>query len=223
MVIDEADTLLTGGERAATWRILKLYRASLWAKNQQTSCQKQTIFCGATLPSHGRKSALASVKRWLPRDSQVIQTNRVHLPPASIEFKFVEVPDEAAKLAELNSVLRDQSEHLSVLVFTNSVDSCDALYHSLYNSDELAFNNNCIARMDKSVGVEKRHLTLKMFLQGEINLLVCTDLFARGIDMPNVSLVVQYDFPSNSADFLHRAGRTARVGKPGKGEIIDNN
>ena len=216
MAIDEADILLTGGERAATWKILKMFRASF----KTASCQnQQMIFCGATLPSRGRRSALTSIIQWLPKDTKLIQTSGVHLPPANIEFKFIDVVDESAKLAELNTLLldQDQIEDLSILIFTNSVVSCEALYHYLYNSNDLPINSNSIAKLDKAVGIEKRHLTMKLFLEGEINLLVCTDLFARGIDMPNVSLVVLYDFPTNSADFLHRAGRTARAGKSGKG------
>lgn len=216
LAVDEADILLTGGERAATWRILKLFRASF---HQLTSCQKQIIFCGATLPSRGRKSALASMIQWAPKDTKLIQTDRVHLPPVNIEFKFVEVLDEGAKAAQLIAVLWDHCEDLSsVLIFTNSVESCEAVYHSLYYSNDLPINNNCIARLDKAVSIEKRHLTVRMFLEGEINVLVCTDLFARGIDIPDVSLVVLYGFPTNSADFLHRVGRTARVGKSGKGK-----
>lgn len=210
LAVDETDILLTGGECAATWRILKLFRSS----RAQACWHKQMIFCGATFPSRGRKSALASVMRWVPQDTKLIQTERVHLPPVNIEFKFIEVLDEEGKVAQLTTLLLDHGES-SVLVFTNSIDSCEALYHVLYNSDDLS--NSCIARLDKAVGIEKRHLTMKMFLKGEINVLVCTDLFARGIDMPNVNLVVLYDFPSNSADFLHRVGRTARAGRPGKG------
>ena len=214
LAIDEADILLTGGECTATWRILKLFRSSFQTSNH---CQKQMMFCGATLPSRGRKSALSSLIRWVPRDTKLIQTSRVHLPPANIEFKFVDVPDEPAKLAELTAVLHDHhlSDDVSVLVFTNSVATCEAVYHSLYNCNDCTHGS--VGRLDKTVGIEKRHLTMKMFLEGEINLLVCTDLFARGIDIPNVSLVIIYDFPSNSVDFLHRVGRTARVGKSGKG------
>ena len=218
LAVDEADILLTGGERVAAWKILKMFRGSFLASNPSASrsCQKQLIFCGATLPSRGRKSALASMLRWVPKDTELIQTNNVHLPPANIEFKFVEVLDEAAKLTELTNILQYHSKDLSLLIFTNSVSSCEALYHSLYNLN-LPISHSCIARLDKAVNVEQRHLTMKMFLEGEINVLVCTDLFARGIDMPNVNLIVLYDFPTNSADFLHRIGRTARAGKSGKG------
>ena len=212
LAVDEADILLTGGERAATWKILKMFRGS-----PQVAGQRQMIFCGATLPSRGRKSALVSLMKWVPKDTKLIQTDRVHLPPVNIEYKFIDVPKESAKLAQLTSLLQDQTEDLSVLVFTNSVGNCEAVYHALYNYNDLPINPNCVGRLDKDVGVEKRHLTVKMFSEGEINILVCTDLFARGIDMPNVNLVVLYDFPTNSADFLHRVGRTARLDKCGKG------
>lgn len=217
LAVDEADLLLTGGERVATWRILKMFRGSFHVTNQVASGHKQVVFCGATLPSRGRKSALASVIRWVPKETRLIQTSRVHLPPVNVEFKFVEVFDESTKLTELTDLLLDQTDNSSVLIFTNSVRNCEAVYHCLYNSNDLSISNNCIARLDKDVSIEKRHLTMRMFSQGEINVLVCTDLFARGIDMPDVNLVVLYDFPTNSADFLHRVGRTARVGKSGKG------
>lgn len=219
LAVDEADILLTGGECVAAWKILKLFRASFI--NQLTSQQKQMIFCGATLPSRGRKSALSRMTKWLPKDTKLIQTDAVHLPPSTVDMEYIEVLDESTKLAKLSALLLDQdkSQELSILVFTNSVDSCEALYHSLYNSNELLpISSNRIGRLSKAVSVEKRHLTMKLFLEGKIDLLVCTDLFARGIDMPNITLVVLYDFPTNSADFLHRIGRTARAGRSGKGQ-----
>lgn len=67
--------------------------------------------------------------------------------------------------------------------------------------------------------VEELEHTLKKFKTGETCVLVASDLGCRGLDMQDVTAVIQFDFPGNVADFLHRAGRTARAGKSGIGEL----
>ena len=61
-----------------------------------------------------------------------------------------------------------------------------------------------------------REKTLRRFREGQINVLVATDVAARGIDIPNVDLVVQMEAPRDLESYIHRAGRTARAGKQGK-------
>lgn len=213
LVVDEADLLLTGGEKAATWRILRNFRALY----EQNVGQRQMIFCGATMPSRGKQSVLASLSRWIPKNAEVIQTAGVHHPPREVEFSFVDVKDESDKLSSLICLLSNHDHMSSILIFVNTVASCEQLYNTICSSHDLSMDHNTIGRLDKGVDMDQRYLNMQLFLEGHYNMLVCTDLFSRGIDIPNIDLVVLFDFPTNAADFLHRTGRTARAGKSGKG------
>jgi len=215
LVVDEVDLLLTGGEKAATWKILRNFRTLY----EQNVGQRQMIFCGATMPSRGKQSALASLSRWVPKNTEVIQSAGVHLPPSGIEFSFVDVKDEIDKLSSLTSLLSDCDHTGSVLIFVNTVTTCEYLYDTMCSSPNLSVDHNTIGRLDKGVDLDQRHLNMQLFLEGYYNMLVCTDLFARGIDIPNIDLVVMFDFPTNATDFLHRTGRTGRAGKSGKGKV----
>ncbi|KAK9937460.1 hypothetical protein M0R45_014248 [Rubus argutus] len=61
----------------------------------------------------------------------------------------------------------------------------------------------------------KRLGALNMFKAGQCNVLICTDVASRGLDIPSVDMVINYDIPSNSKDYIHRVGRTARAGRSG--------
>ncbi|KAJ6833186.1 DEAD-box ATP-dependent RNA helicase 10 [Iris pallida] len=68
----------------------------------------------------------------------------------------------------------------------------------------------------------KRLGALNKFKAGEYNVLVCTDVASRGLDIPSVDLVINYDIPTNSKDYFHRVGRTARAGRSGLAITIFN-
>eukprot|EP00615_Pteridomonas_danica_P008402 CAMPEP_0114352568 /NCGR_PEP_ID=MMETSP0101-20121206/18038_1 /TAXON_ID=38822 ORGANISM="Pteridomonas danica, Strain PT" /NCGR_SAMPLE_ID=MMETSP0101 /ASSEMBLY_ACC=CAM_ASM_000211 /LENGTH=397 /DNA_ID=CAMNT_0001493023 /DNA_START=97 /DNA_END=1290 /DNA_ORIENTATION=- len=97
-----------------------------------------------------------------------------------------------------------------VMVFCNTVKSCRAVEYALTDG-----GINC-AGYHGEMNTLARTSALKQFKDGEVVVLVCTDLAARGLDVPDVHQVLMFDFPRNSVDYLHRAGRTARYGKKGK-------
>ena len=91
------------------------------------------------------------------------------------------------------------------MVFCNTVQSCRAAEHALAESgiDSLCYHGE--------LGSTDRGANLNDFRSGEgVRVLVCTDIAARGLDVPEVDHVVMFDFPLNPIDYLHRAGRTAR-------------
>ncbi len=111
-----------------------------------------------------------------------------------------------------------------VLIFCNSVLSGEHLHRflarplpDLYNLTPPLWWSDKVGRLYKQedCNVSSLEDTLKRFQNGVLNLLVCSDLGCRGLDLRDVTAVIQYDFPGNVADFIHRAGRTARAGRCG--------
>lgn len=110
------------------------------------------------------------------------------------------------------------------LCFTKSVDSAARLVKLLEIFEEVRVENSLIARGSRALVVKNysselkpsdRQRILSAFEKGEIDLLVCSDLISRGIDLPSVEHVISYDAPIDPAKYVHRVGRTARAGKHG--------
>ena len=76
-----------------------------------------------------------------------------------------------------------------------------------------------VGQIHKNILPAERIDTLKKFTSGELKVLICTDLASRGLDIPDVSHVIQLDFALSATQVLHRTGRTARAGASGKGRI----
>ncbi len=116
---------------------------------------------------------------------------------------------KGAKLDMLNKMLV-QPEFKKVLIFGRTKIGVEHLYESLSNHGIKARS----IHGDKNYS--QRQNALKMFKNSSINVLVATDVAARGIDIPNVSHVINYELPATYEDYIHRIGRTGRAGKTGK-------
>ena len=98
----------------------------------------------------------------------------------------------------------------SCIVFSSSCRRCsftEALLTALKVS---------VAPLHSEMPQSKRLQTLQLFKGGQVSVVVCTDVAARGLDIPAVDLVLNFDFPRAAEDYLHRVGRTARAGRSGK-------
>ena len=114
------------------------------------------------------------------------------------------------KLLILNSVIeRYAKKDMQTLIFCNTVDSCRAVEYTLKESlsDTLSYHGD-LRSADRAVNLNK-------FRSGECQYLICTDIAARGIDIPETQHVILFDFPLNPIDYIHRAGRTGRAGRKG--------
>ena len=111
-----------------------------------------------------------------------------------------------------------------ILVFANTVSSAEKVYTFLEVEGGRAamppWWAGQVGRLHKEVPADEREELVRRFKGRDVRVLVCTDVASRGLDLVEVGAVIQFDFPGNSAHFLHRAGRTARAGKEGKGQII---
>ena len=120
--------------------------------------------------------------------------------------------EEFDKQRELAQILRQKYEGGRILVFSETKRGCDQLTGALRRD---GYNAKAI-HGDKSQ--QERDWVLKEFRENKCNLMIATDVAARGLDIDDITLVVNYDMPNNIEDYVHRIGRTARAGK--KGEAI---
>jgi len=104
------------------------------------------------------------------------------------------------------------SEGLSppVLVFLQSKDRAKQLFH------ELVYDGINVDVIHAERTQEQRNDIIKRFRTGDIWVLICTDLMARGIDFKCVNMVINYDFPQTAVSYIHRIGRTGRAGRQGR-------
>ncbi|XP_030449572.1 DEAD-box ATP-dependent RNA helicase 22 [Syzygium oleosum] len=171
---------------------------------------KQYIFVAATLPTNGKKTAGAVLKKMFP-DASWISGNYLHYHNPRLEHRWIEVDVDTQVDALIEAVKKgsktstDCSGVSRTMVFANTVESVEAVANILERA-----GIDCY-RYHKDSSLEQRAETIVCFRERG-GILVCTDAAARGLDVPNVSHVIQADFATSAVDFLHRVGRTARAG-----------
>lgn len=182
-------------------------------KNYERS--KQYIFVAATLPVNGKKTAGGVLKRMFP-DAHWVSGGYLHCHNPRLEQKWIEVTVDTQVDALIDAVKQGfRSEVLDsgvgvsrTMVFANTVEAVEAISKILHRAGVECF------RYHRDSSLEERAKTLVDFQQ-KGGVLVCTDSAARGLDIPNISHVIQADFATSALDFLHRVGRTARAGQFG--------
>ncbi|ONM54771.1 DEAD-box ATP-dependent RNA helicase 22 [Zea mays] len=185
-------------------RVRKIYRRS-----------KQYVFVAATLPQSGKKTAGGVLQRMFP-DAVWVSGTYLHRHNPRLERRWIEVTADTQVDALLNAVkygLKSEVHDAKdvprrTMVFTNTVDAANSVSDILHR-----VGIPCILYHRES-SLKERANNLQSFRENG-GVLVCTDAAARGLDVPNVSHVIQAEFAACAVDFLHRVGRTARAGQSG--------
>ncbi len=191
VVLDEADEMLSMGFIEDIESILS-----------ETSNTRQTALFSATLPSEIRRLA----SRYM-HDPKTITTTPKQLTVAKTEQRYYLVR-ESDKLAALTRIL-EVEQASTTLIFTRTRIGAANLAEAL-----LARGLQAEA-LHGDLAQNARETVLGRFRRGSITLLVATDVAARGLDIDDISHVINYDMPENPEAYIHRIGRTARAGKSG--------
>ncbi|MBN7821206.1 ATP-dependent RNA helicase SrmB [Bowmanella yangjiangensis] len=191
-ILDEADRMLDMGFGGIVNQIAAEAR---W--------RKQTYLFSATLEGGG----VARFARDILKDPIEVQASATRSEQGKI-LQWIHLCDDAAhKFALLRHILQNQVQ--TAIVFVKTRDRLMELRGKL-DSEGIA---NCY--LQGEMPQDKRNLAIARFKAGEVKLLIATDVAARGIDVPDVSHVINYDMPRTADIYLHRIGRTGRAGKKG--------
>ena len=190
-VLDEADRMLDMGFIHDIKKII--------AKLPK---QRQSLFFSATMPKN-----IVELSRQILRNPQKIAVNPVSSTAETIQ-QFLYKTNKSNKPALLLHILKDPNIE-QVLVFSRTKHGSDRIVRNLKKKDI----NSAAIHGDKSQNQRQR--ALKEFKQGKVNVLVATDIAARGIDIDKLQHVINYDIPNESETYVHRIGRCGRAGENG--------
>jgi ATP-dependent RNA helicase DDX31/DBP7 len=166
-------------------------------------------------------------------DSNIPEDDRAHEIPASLK-QHVVVVDDKRKLITLISIIRTRLKKAGskIIVFFSNCDSVD-FYYMLFSMVEVGVSlakgkdkdrerlfPTSLFKLHGNLSQDVRSSTFQAFSACSSGVLLCTDVAARGLDVPAVNWIIQYDVPSDPAAYIHRIGRTARIGSAGDAILL---
>lgn len=191
-VLDEADEMLSRGFKEQIHQVF-----------QHLPQDVQVILLSATMPQD-----VLEVSKQFMRNPVQILVKKEELTLEGIKQFYVFVEKEEWKL----DTLCDLYDTLSI---TQAVIFCNTRRKVDWLTDKMTKNDHTVSSMHGDMDQKEREKIMKHFRTGSSRVLITTDLLARGIDVQQVSLVINYDLPSNRENYIHRIGRGGRFGRKG--------
>ncbi|PNT62343.1 hypothetical protein BRADI_4g02000v3 [Brachypodium distachyon] len=198
VVLDEADQMLSVGFDEAVEEIL-----------QSVPVKRQTLMFSATMPTWIRKLTQKYLKN--PATVDLVGEDDQKLAEGISLLSIA--TENHAKPAVLAQLIQDHGKGGKCIVFTQTKRDADRLAFTMGRSIQCQPLHGDISQV-------QRERTLAGFRDGRFSTLIATDVAARGLDIPNVDLVIHYELPNSSEIFVHRSGRTGRAGKKGTAIVM---
>ena len=197
LVVDEADRMLDLG-----------FADDLTEVNQLTIERKQTMMFSATFAPR-----IMQLATRVMRQPQRVEIDSPHEKHASITQSLLWADNQTHKRKLLDHLLRDTTINQSIVFACTQVE-CDGL------ANDLVQDGFSAVALHGALGQGLRNRRLMAFRDGRVQILVATDVAARGLDVPTITHVINYGLPMKAEDYVHRIGRTGRAGREGQAITI---
>jgi ATP-dependent RNA helicase DeaD len=193
IVLDEADEMLSMGFKASIDTILA-----------QTNGQRNIWLFSATIPD----SLSSIIHTYMEEDAYKVEIDVRNIVNRDIEHQYVQCIDTKDKLNTLLEFLRTQGKGRGI-IFCKTKDGTQSL------SKQLIARNHSAEAIHGDLQQRDREKVMRAFKKERLQILVATDMAARGIDVDNLQFVIHYQLPEQLEYYTHRSGRTGRAGKKG--------
>lgn len=192
VVLDEADRMFDMGFESQIRKIIGNVRPD-----------RQVVMFSATFPR-----VIETAARSLLRNPLELTVQGKTIVADTID-QFVEVLTEEEKLSRVMELISSWYDKGSVLIFVDTQDAADSLFRDVIKSGYA-----CVTLHGGKEQID-RETTISDFRRGHVKIMIATSVAARGLDVPSIRLVLNYDVPNHLQDYIHRVGRTGRAGNSG--------
>lgn len=191
-ILDEADEMLSIGFKEQIYEIFKFLNADA-----------QIAIFSATMP----QEVLDVTTHFMKNPVQIL-VKKDELTLEGIRQFYIAIENEQSKFDTLLDIY-------DTLTISQAIIYCSSKKKVDWLTEKLTENNHIVSSMHGDMEQNERDNVMKNFRSGVSRILITTDLLARGIDIQQVSLVINYDLPSNRENYIHRIGRSGRFGRKG--------
>ncbi|XP_037902920.1 probable ATP-dependent RNA helicase Dbp45A [Hermetia illucens] len=196
LVVDEADRMLNGD-----------FDESLAIIEKCIPKERQNLFFSATMKDFIKESSIFPISDSVFEWSEESEVATVE----TLDQRYILCADYDRDMVMMEALrkYREENEDANIMIFTNTKKYCQLLSMTL---NSIGYENVCLHGFMRQ---KERVTALNKFKSNHVRILIATDVAARGLDIPNVQLVINHRLPKSSKEYIHRVGRTARAGRKG--------